>query len=439
MKQGKKPETELRIASGTGEEIRADVSDNTLKAYEHAARRLELWLEGRALSDASLAEYVRFLHGQGKSPATINLVLSAVKWMAEYHGIDAVAGAATEGAASAVREKGKRRRRRQVDGLTWDDVERVCAAAESADTAAGLRDAVMISLMSDCLLRISEVVAVDVEDVKEEGLQVHGKKAGSEQGDVLYICDSTRRLIERYRRRTDVHSGTLFRRIRFQNHVTEDRLGVKGAREAIRRRAVEAGVEGLISGHSLRAGSALSLAEAGASVREVQRAGRWRDPTMPARYVREAPEEHSPVQRYKNGKIKSVTDVSHYPNTRDSERGFIMSHTHPTSRTYPGIPTPGAIEIAILQHVADGREYRFGAIYDAMAEYFKLTEEQLEMCFPYVGGVNPTGAGGGNVFFKYCNNACRTLMKKGLLNGIGAFYEDKRYKITPSGRVAAAQ
>ena len=116
-----------------------------------------------------------------------------------------------------------------------------------------------------------------------------------------------------------------------------------------------------------------------------------------------------------------------------------MSHTYQTSRPYPGIPTQNAIELPILQYVADGREYAFGVIYDAMAGYFELTDEQLEMCFPYVGGVNPSGAGGGSVFFKYCNNACRALMRKGWLDGIGAFYEDKRYKITPSGRVAAAQ
>ena len=65
MKQGRGSDTGLRIASGSGERIRADVSDNTLKAYEHATRRLETWLEGRVLSDAALAEYVRFLHEQG--------------------------------------------------------------------------------------------------------------------------------------------------------------------------------------------------------------------------------------------------------------------------------------------------------------------------------------------------------------------------------------
>lgn len=303
MKQAQESETGLRIASGSGEEIRANVSDNTLKAYEHAARKLEAWLEGRTLSDAVLAEYVRFLHSQGKSAATVNLVVSAVKWMAEYHGIDPVAGTATERALSAVRQAGRRRGRRQVDGLKWDDVERVCAAAESADTAAGLRDAAMISLMSDCLLRISEAVTVDVRDVNSEGLRLRRRGNGpAPRDEVLYICESTRRLIARYRQRAGVDSGALFRRIRFQNHVTEDRLGVKGAREAIQRRAGEAGVEGAISGHSLRAGSAVSLAEAGASVREVQRAGRWRDPTMPARYVREAPEEGSPVRRYKDRK-----------------------------------------------------------------------------------------------------------------------------------------
>ena len=129
-------------------------------------------------------------------------------------------------------------------------------AAESSDTAAGTRDAAMISLMSDCLLRISEAVAVDVEDVHAEGLQVYGKRTSDEdQGEILYICESTRRLIERYRTRAGIASGALFRRIRFQNHVTEERLGVKGARGAIQRRAAEAGIAGCISGHSLRIGS----------------------------------------------------------------------------------------------------------------------------------------------------------------------------------------
>ena len=92
MKQGKKSRIGLRIASGVGEQIQVNVSDNTLKAYEHATHKLQDWLAGRTLNDAVLAEYIRLLHTAGKSPATINLLLSAVKWMAEYHGIEDVAG-----------------------------------------------------------------------------------------------------------------------------------------------------------------------------------------------------------------------------------------------------------------------------------------------------------------------------------------------------------
>ena len=87
MKQGKELDTGLRIASGTGEEIRANVADNTLKAYEHATRKLEVWLEGRTpLPMRCWRNISGFCHAEGKSPATINLVVSAVKWMAEYRG-----------------------------------------------------------------------------------------------------------------------------------------------------------------------------------------------------------------------------------------------------------------------------------------------------------------------------------------------------------------
>ena len=288
-------------ATGTGEEIRAKASDNTLKAYEHAKQKLEAWLEGRQLTDAVLAEYIRYLDAEGKSAATINLVVAAVKWMAAHQGADYEVGPISASTHSEIRMEGKKRGRRQADGLTWDEVERVCAAAESSDTAAGLRDAAMISLMSDCLLRISEAVAVNVEDVTREGLLVH-RGEGEQAEDTLYICEATRHMIERYRMRAEIKSGALFRRIRYHKHVTEDRLGVKGARGAIQRRAREAGIEGAISGHSLRIGSALSLAEAGASVKEMQRAGRWLDPAMPARYIRETPPEESPVEKYKDGK-----------------------------------------------------------------------------------------------------------------------------------------
>ena len=77
---------------------------------------------------------------------------------------------------AGIRREGKDRGRGQVDGLIWQDVERVCVYAETEGTIAGLRDAAMIRLMSDCLLRISEVVTVNIGDLKEKTLTLRSSK-----------------------------------------------------------------------------------------------------------------------------------------------------------------------------------------------------------------------------------------------------------------------
>ena len=142
-------------------------------------------------------------------------------------------------------------------------MERVCSFAEASKTLAGLRDSAMIRLMSDCLLRISEVVAVNVEDI-DKVLTVRSSKTDQEGEGAGVVCrnsdsQSDSEVSQGCRHR----GGALFRRVRWQKHITEDRLSVNGARNAIKRWAAEAGVEGFISGHSLRVGSAVSLAQAG--------------------------------------------------------------------------------------------------------------------------------------------------------------------------------
>ena len=178
----------------------------------------------------------------------------------------------------------------------------VVSRAEASRTLAGLRDSAMIRLMSDCLLRISEVVAVNIEDV-DTTLTIRSSKTDQEgKGAALYVGAPTHKAIRRYCRDGGIEEGALFRRVRWQKHITPDRLSVNGARNAIKRWAAEAGVEGFISGHSLRVGSAVSLAQAGASVVDMQTAGRWADPKMPAHYARAELAERGAVARFFYGK-----------------------------------------------------------------------------------------------------------------------------------------
>ena len=141
---------------------------------------------------------------------------------------------------------------------------RVVTLAEADKTIAGLRDAALIRLMSDCLLRISEAVAVNVEDLHKKTLRIRSSKTDQEgRGEVLFVGGPTLKLIDRYCTRAEIQSGALFRHIRRGDHVQSGRLTTVSARRIIQARAKAAGVEGFISGHSLRVGSAVSLAQRG--------------------------------------------------------------------------------------------------------------------------------------------------------------------------------
>ena len=62
------------------------------------------------------------------------------------------------------------------------------------------------------------------------------------------------------------------------------------------------GIDSFISGHSLRVGSAVSLAQAGAGIPDMQAVGRWKDSNMPARYASAQLAERSAIARLKYGR-----------------------------------------------------------------------------------------------------------------------------------------
>ena len=194
----------------------------------------------------------------------------------------------------------------RLEGLTWSDVERVCAFAEMDKSIAGLRDSALIRLMSDCLLRVSEAVAVDVEDLKDKTLIVKSSKTDQEGvGETLYVTSDTRRVINRYIAKAGIEGGALFRSCQAWATISSvGRLTSRSARRLITYWAELAGVEGFISGHSLRVGSAVSLAKAGASVVEMQVAGRWKSSQMPAHYAKAELAERGAIARFKEKRGK---------------------------------------------------------------------------------------------------------------------------------------
>ena len=297
------PSIVLYVPEETETLIKASIAENTLKAYQRALSSLTTWLAGRTLSDALLAEYITNLHKTGKTPATIGQAVAAVKWQLKHQSQENNNFPITHATLAGIRREGRDRGCGQVDGLTWQDVERGCLLAEMENTLAGLRDAAIIRLMSDCLLRVSEVVAVNIEDFQEKTLTLWSSKSDQEgTGESLYVCDTTRDVLTRYRERADITDGAMFRHIRRGDNIQPNRITAHSARRIIKKRAADAGVKGFISGHSLRVGSAVSLAQAGATVVDMQVAGRWKSAEMPAHYAKAELAERGAVARFKDGK-----------------------------------------------------------------------------------------------------------------------------------------
>ena len=285
---------------------------NTRRAYVAAWKRWQVWASDhgvRAMPAAAkwVAAYLTERAEAGRSPATVRLDRAAIG--AAHRAVDAVDPTAARAVRRVLRWIGATysgRGRGQVKGLGWEDVDRTAALAESDGSLAGLRDSALLRLGSDALLRVSELASLVVSDlfVKPDGsgtITVRRSKTDQEgRGHVRYLPRATVEAIRRYLQAVGIEAGALFRAAN-KGAAVHEGLGVRSIRRIITQRAAAAGIVGRISGHSLRVGAVQSLVAAGATLVELQRAGDWKSPTMPAHYARHQLAERGAVARLTDG------------------------------------------------------------------------------------------------------------------------------------------
>ena len=271
--------------------LQASIAPNTAKAYSDALRKLFEHLDGQPLTDHSLAGYLAHLYSRGLAPATVTVVVQAVRFWEKLERRTSSVGPLTSRTLAGIRREGRNRGRGQVTGLTRETVNRMVQNAVGSNTLAGLRDAALFRIMSDALLRIGEAVAINCEDIVTEfdgsgRLALHRSKTDQEgKGVSLFLTARTVELIQQLLKVAGYVVGPLFRRMMRGDCMSDARLTVDGARLAIKAAAERLGIKG-VSGHSLRIGTAQELAQRGASLVELQNAGRWADSQMPAHYTR---------------------------------------------------------------------------------------------------------------------------------------------------------
>lgn len=303
-----RPEHTCVISAATGL-IRKSIAPNTLRAYRSALEKLDVWLDGRVLDDETLAEWIAGLHDKGLSAATAAMATTATRFRARMVGMEDPTGPVTRKTLAGIRRSSRNRGRGQVAGVLWEQADAVVDEALRENTLRGMRDAALIAVGSDALLRVSEMVAIDVRDIERDpdgSAVLHIRRSKTDQeglGAMCYLGRRTVAVLDAWMASAGIGrdgSEAVFRSVR-KGGTVSDRLSDRSARAIV---VLRCGRDNnRISGHSLRVGSALSLARAGASLVELQQAGRWKSPEMPAHYTRGESARRGAVARLRHGQV----------------------------------------------------------------------------------------------------------------------------------------
>ena len=287
---------QARIAAA----LEASCAANTTRAYRSGWAAWQRWAteHGHQVMPAAavaVAAYLAHRAEQGASVATVRMARAAISAAHRQGGADdPCRHPGVLQVLKGLSRTGKGRGRGQVQGLDWRAADLAAGvAANGGRSLAGLRDAALIQVMSDALLRVSEAAALDVADVQRQAdgsgtVTVTGSKTDQEgRGHVRYLGAPTMQRLSAWLSGAGITAGgPLFRQVLKDGATVTGRLGAWSIRAIIAKRAADAGIAGRVSGHSLRVGSAQSLAAAGAGLVELQEAGDWQAPTMPAHYAR---------------------------------------------------------------------------------------------------------------------------------------------------------
>ncbi len=247
--------------------VEKDASPHTLKSYRtdclefqrHCAGRAAD-AEGRWLRDVdarAVRGFLARLHARGLEPASIARKLAVVRSWLRYL---VRRGVVARNAAREVR--GPRLPRPLVSFLPIDEATRLVEARRLGGAARG-RDVAVLELLYAAGLRVSELAALDLEDVDRVGWTVRVLGKGRKERIVPYGARAAAALDAYLATRAEAR-GPVFTSAR------GGRLGARAIHRLVRRGAAAAGLVRRVSPHTLRHTFATHLLDAGADLRAIQ-------------------------------------------------------------------------------------------------------------------------------------------------------------------------
>ena len=243
-------------------------SSNTVSSYLRDITQFAEWLdhekrcELREANADAVQDYISWMQGHGKSAASATRFLASVKSFYNYLIVQgAVKQNPAKGVSSAKSEK------KYPEILTNREVELFLEQPQCVD-AKGIRDHAMLELLYATGMRVSELIALNLEDLNLMAGFVRCESKGKERIIPLYraavkaLSDYLRQI--RPQLIADGDEQALF------VNMNGERMSRQGFWKIIKYYQERAGIQKEITPHTLRHSFAVHLLENGADLRAIQ-------------------------------------------------------------------------------------------------------------------------------------------------------------------------
>ncbi|HHP50631.1 MAG TPA: site-specific tyrosine recombinase XerD [Moorella mulderi] len=249
--------------------VERGLAENTLLSYSTDLLQFIEYLEKRGVrgweevNHGLILAYIIQMQKQGRSPATISQHLAALKSLYSFLVRERLVGHnPTEYLESP------RLPKRLPRVLTVEEVERLLAQPR-VDTPAGLRDKAMLELLYATGLRVSQLVALNVDHIDLEGQFLRCLGKGSRER-VVPVAPVACRHVEKYLLQARVKLAKDRGEPALFLNQQGRRLSRQGCWKIIKAYARSAGLQKEITPHTLRYSFATHLLENRADLRAVQ-------------------------------------------------------------------------------------------------------------------------------------------------------------------------
>ena len=245
-----------------------------------------------------VAQYICQLTGSGRSSASIRRALCGLSAIHKLNRFDDPTKDPDVALEMRRMHRKLGRSSSQAGSINADTLDRLLLVTD--DSIRGIRDRALLLVAYDTLCRRSELVSLQVKDVKinsKNGIETSSillRKSKTDQdstGKWLHLSQRAHQALMEWMKKIPEGQEMLFcglnRALDFSGTIGADQINRIYKRIARKAGLNESEIEG-ISGHSMRVGAAQDLLNSGASMPIIMQRGRWSKTDTVMRYV-----EHS--------------------------------------------------------------------------------------------------------------------------------------------------